>query len=90
MLDRLTRDESADTEQVLQALTNGIRSDVEIAKTARITLNGVHIAFILLVAHKCVGGSPNTRFRTTDSGYDMIKTANAAERKLGLSGLILA
>ena len=73
--------ESTDIGQVVQALSNGLRSDVEIAGTARLSLDRVQIALIYLVKHKCVVGSPASRFRLTDNGYDMVKVANAAERK---------
>jgi hypothetical protein len=83
--------ESSDIEQVLEALSNGVRADFEIAKTARLTLDRVHIALVFLVANKCVVASPDTRFRTTDSGKDMIKEANAVRRRLpaprGLSAI---
>ena len=72
--------ESTDVEQVVQALSNGLRSDVEIAKTTRLSLDRVQIALVFLVIHKCVVGSPASRFRLTDNGYDMVKVANAAER----------
>src|SRR5438270_5661092 len=75
--------ESTDVEQVVQALSNGLRSDVEIAKTTRLSLDRVQIALVFLVIHKCVVGSPASRFRLTDNGYDMVKVANAAERKRG-------
>ena len=75
-------DEANDIGQVLQALSNGVRADFEIAKSARLTLDRVHIALVFLVANKCVVGSPDTRFRTTDSGNDMIKEANAVRRRL--------
>jgi hypothetical protein len=75
-------DEAGDIGHVLQALSNGVRADFEIAKTARLTLDRVHIALVLLMANKCVVGSPDTRFRTTDSGNDMIKEANADRRRL--------
>ena len=75
--------ESTDVEQVVQALSNGLRSDVEIARTARLSLDRAQIALVFLVIHKCVVGSPASRFRLTDNGYDMVKAANAADRKRG-------
>ena len=76
--------ESIDVAKVVQALSNGLRSDVEIAKTTHRELDRVHIALSVLVRHRCVVGSPSTLFRLTDNGKDMVKTANAAERKLRL------
>jgi hypothetical protein len=75
--------ESTDIGQVVQALSNGSRSEVEIAGTARLSLDRVQIALIFLLVHRCVVGSPGTQFRLTDNGNDMVKAANAAERKLG-------
>ena len=75
--------ESTDVGQVLHALSNGLRSDVEIAGTAHLSLDRVQIALIYLLTHKCVVGSPASRFRLTDNGNDMVKAANAAERQLG-------
>jgi hypothetical protein len=75
--------ESTDIELVVQALSNGPRSDVEIAGTARLSIGRVQIALIYLLTHKCAVGSPASRFRLTDNGNDMVKTANAAERKPG-------
>jgi hypothetical protein len=76
------RQESTDVRQVVQALSNGLRSDVEVAKTAHLALDRVHVALSVLVRHRCVVGSPITLFRLTDNGTDMVKKANAAERKL--------
>ena len=76
--------ESTDVGQVVHALSNGLRSDVEIAGTAHLSLDRVQIALIYLLTHKCVVGSPASRFRLTDNGNDMVKAANAAERKLGV------
>jgi hypothetical protein len=64
-----------------QALSNGLRSDVEIATTTRLALDRVHIALSVLVRHQCVVGSSCTLFRLTDNGKDMVKNANAAERQ---------
>ena len=75
------RQESIDVAQVVQALSNGLRSDVEIAKTTRLAHERVHIALSVLVRRRCVVGSPSTLFRLTDNGKDMVKNANAAERK---------
>ena len=75
------REDSIDVGHVVQALSNGLLSEVEIATTARLPLDRVQIALIFLVAHRCVVGSPSTRFRLTDNGNDMVKEANAAERK---------
>jgi hypothetical protein len=77
------REESTDIGLVVQALSNGLRSDLEIANTARLALDRVHIALAFLLAHGCVVESAGTRFRLTDNGNDMVKVANAAERKLG-------
>jgi hypothetical protein len=74
--------ESTDVEEVVQALSNGPRSDVEIAGTARLSVDRVQIALIFLLVRRCVVGSPDTRFQLTDNGNDMVKAANAAERKL--------
>ena len=76
--------ESTDVGQVVHALSNGLRSDVGIAGTAHLSLDRVQIALIYLLTHKCVVGSPASRFRLTDNGNDMVKAANAAERKLGV------
>ena len=78
-----SREQSTDIGQVLQALGNGLRSDVEIANTTRLALDRVHIALTLLVVHGCVVESAGTRFRLTDSGADMAKEANGAERNVG-------
>jgi hypothetical protein len=75
------RQESIDVAQVVQALSNGLRSDVEIAKTTRLAHERVHIALSVLVRCRCVVGSPSTLFRLTDNGKDMVKSANATERK---------
>ena len=73
--------ESIDVGQVVQALSNGLRSDVEIGKTTRLALDRVHIALSVLVRRRCVVGSPSTLFQLTDNGKDMVKYANATERK---------
>ena len=78
------RQESTDVRQVVQALSNGLRSDVEVAKTTRLALDRVHVALSVLVRQRCVVGSPITLFRLTDNGKDMVKVANAAQRKLRL------
>jgi hypothetical protein len=77
---RYPRDKSTDVGQVVQALSNGLRSEVEIAKTARLLLDRVQNALAFLVAQGCVVQSAGTLFRLTDSGNDMVKEANAAER----------
>jgi hypothetical protein len=73
---------------VVQALSNGLRSEIEIAKQARLPLDRVRVALDCLVARRCVIGSPQTpggtMFRLSDNGNDMLKVANAAERKLRL------
>lgn len=74
--------ESTDLGEVVQALSNGPRSEIEIAEQARLPLDRVRVALNCLVARSCVVGSPDTRFRLTDNGNDMVKAANAAERKL--------
>jgi predicted transcriptional regulator len=75
------REKSTDVGQVVQALSNGLRSEVEIAKTARLLLDRVQNALVVLVARGCVVESGGALFRLTDSGNDMVKEANAAERK---------
>jgi hypothetical protein len=75
--------DSTDIVQVVQALGNGLRS-VEIAKTCRLSLDRVRVALDTLVVSKCVIGSPQAaeaRFRLSDNGNDMVKAANAAERR---------
>jgi hypothetical protein len=75
---------SAELAQVVQA-SNGLRSQIEMAKEARLPLDRIRIALDWLVARRCVMGSPQTPgalFRLTDSGNDMVKEANAAERQL--------
>jgi hypothetical protein len=79
--------DSTDIVQVVQALSNGLRSEFEIAKQARLPLDRVRVALDCLVARRCVIGSPQipgTMFRLSDNGNDMLKVANAAERKLRL------
>jgi hypothetical protein len=79
--------DSTDIVQVVQALSNGLRSEIEIGKQARLSLDRVRIALDCLVARRCVIGSPQTpgtMFRLSDNGNDMLKIANAAERKLRL------
>lgn len=76
--------DSTDIVQVVQALGNGLRSEVEIAKTCRLSLDRVRVALDTLVVSKCVIGSPQAaeaRFRLSDNGNDMVKAANAAERR---------
>jgi hypothetical protein len=75
------RQESTDVGHVAHALSNGVRSDIEIAKTTRLALDRVHIALSILVRRRCVIGSPSVLFQLTDAGKDLIKIANAAERK---------
>ena len=72
--------ESIDVGQVVQALSNGLRSDVEVAKTTHLSLDRVHIALWALVTRRCVVGSPSTLFGLTDNGKDMVKKANAVFR----------
>ena len=72
--------ESIDVGQVVQALSNGLRSDIEVAKTTHLALDRVHVALSVLVRHRCVVWSPSTRFQLTDNGKDMVKKANAAFR----------
>ena len=79
--------DSTDIVQVVQALSNGLRSEVEIGKQARLPLDRVRVALECLLARRCVIGSPQTpgtMFRLSDNGNDMLKVANAAERKLRL------
>jgi hypothetical protein len=73
--------ESTDIGQVVQALSNGIRSDLEITKIARLRLSRVQAALVSLVAHGQALGSTDGLFRLTDKGNDMVKEANAAQRK---------
>ena len=76
---------STDVAGVVQALSNGLRSEIEIAKQARLPLDRVRVALDCLVARRCVISSPQTPgtlFRLSDNGNDMLKVANAAERKL--------
>jgi hypothetical protein len=78
---------STDIAQVVQALSNGLRSEIEIGKQARLPVDRVRVALDCLVARRCVIGSPQTpgtMFRLSDTGHDMLKVANAAERKLRL------
>ena len=79
---------STDGAGVVQALSNGLRSEIEIAKRARLPLDRVRVALDCLVAaRRCVISSPQTQgtlFRLSDNGNDMLKVANAAERKLRL------
>jgi hypothetical protein len=75
------RQEPTDVRLVVQALSNGLRSDVEVAKATHLALDRVHIALSVLVRRRCAVGSPSTLFRLTDNGKDMVKNANAAERK---------
>jgi hypothetical protein len=78
---------STDVAGVVQALSNGLRSEIEIAKQARLPLDRVRVALNCLVARRCVIGSPQTpgtMFRLSDNGNDMLKVANAAERKVRL------
>ena len=78
---------STDVAGVVQALSNGLRSEIEIAKQARLPLDRVRGALDYLVARSCVISSPQapaTMFRLSDNGKDMLKVANAAERKLRL------
>jgi hypothetical protein len=83
----MTYPDSTDIVQVVQALSNGLRSEIEISKQARLSLDRVRVALDCLVARRCVIGSPQTpgtMFRLSDNGNDMLKVANAAERKLRL------
>ena len=73
--------ESIDIGEVAQALRNGIRSDVEITKIARLRLYRVQAALVSLVTHGQAVRSTEGLFRLTDRGNDMVKEANAAERK---------
>ena len=76
-----SREEITDVAKVVQALSNGIRSELEVAKTARLPLERVQIALTFLVAMGCAAAVDGTRFRLTDNGNDMLKEANAARRK---------
>jgi predicted transcriptional regulator len=73
-----SRDQSTHIGEVLQALSNGLRSDVEIANATRLALDRVHIALTLLVVDGCVVESAGARFRLTDTGADMVKEGNGA------------
>ena len=81
---------STDVQQVLQSLSNGLRSDVEIAKTARLLLDRVQIALLFLIADRCVVESADGLFRLTDNGNDMVKKANALELEQGAAAAVLA
>jgi hypothetical protein len=74
-----TREESSDVAKVVEALGNGLRSELEIAKTARLTLERVQLCISFLMAHGCVVEAALLRFRLTDNGNDMLKRANAAK-----------
>jgi hypothetical protein len=83
----MTHPVSTDVAGVVQALSNGLCSEIEIAKQTRLPLDRVRVALDCLVARRCVIGSPQTpgtMFRLSDHGNDMLKVANAAERKLRL------
>jgi len=83
----MTYSVSTDVAGVVQALSNGLRSGIEIAKQARLPLDRVRVALDCLVARRCVIGlsqTPGTMFRLSDNGNDMLKVANAAEQKLRL------
>jgi hypothetical protein len=72
---------STDVAGVVQALSNGLRSEIEIAKQARLPLDRVRIALDCLVVRRCVISSPQTSgtlFRLSDNGNDVLKVANAA------------
>ena len=78
---------STDIAGVVQGLSNGPRSEIEIAKQTRLPLDRVRVALDCLVARRCVISSPQTQgtlFRLSDNGNDMLKVANAAERELRL------
>ena len=76
-----SREETTDVAKVVQALSNGIRSELEVAKTARVPLERVQIALTFLVAMGCAAVVDGRRIRLTDNGNDMLKEANAARRK---------
>ena len=79
--------DSTDTVQVVQALSNGLRSEVEIAKNSRLPIDRVRIALDSLVENDCVIAaptSPDILFRLSDNGNDRLKAANAAARKVGI------
>ena len=82
-------EQSTDVQQVLQGLSDGLRSDVEIAKTARLLLDRVQIALLFLIADRCVVESADGLFRLTDNGNDMVKKANALELELGAAAAVL-
>ena len=46
--------ESTDVARVVDALANGLRSELEIAKTGRLTLERVQLCISFLIAHGCV------------------------------------
>ena len=73
--------QSDDSRHVVQALSNGLRSDLEVAKTTRLPLARVNAALKDLVRQQCVVESSNGLFGLTDRGKDMVKTANAADRR---------
>ena len=80
------RVEATDVAKVVQALENGIRSELEVVATASLPLDRVQIALTFLVEMGCAINAEGTLFRLTDNGNDMLKAANAAEReRKGLS-----
>jgi predicted transcriptional regulator len=75
------REASTDIAQVAQALSNGPRTDEEIAKTTSLPPDQVCIALDLLVAQGSAIETTRTLFRLTDNGNDIVKRADAAARK---------
>jgi hypothetical protein len=76
---------SNDVAGVVQALANGLRTLRDLVKGSRLSADRVHAALRwLLDSGHVMGGplnTPDTRFRLTDDGQDMLKEANAAARK---------
>ena len=72
--------EAADVARIIDALANGLRSELEIAKTTRLPLERVRISIAFLVAHGCIIEGAPLRFRLTDNGNDMLKETKAAQR----------
>jgi len=75
--------DSSDIIHVVKALGNGMRFEVEVAKTSRLPIDRVRVAIKSLMASNCVHGSPPSTemgFRLLDDGNDMLKHANAKWR----------
>jgi predicted methyltransferase len=70
-----------DSRQVVQALSNGLRSDLDVAKATDLALPRVNAALKELMRRQCVVESSSGLFGLTDRGKDMVKAANAANRR---------